>query len=208
MGSDYCPATWLSFSEANTVAEKLGGQLPTAEQMTAALRRAGTVKRLRSSAWSKQFPLIKQWVATTGTAQSASSPDIGSFSRETGLLGGNDAYRTDPSASDKAAPDEQLWLKSVLDQKMQPSSGFINLIGNAAEWVNDNGRPAVMGGSVVSSPKLPNDTPIPITTKDGSYFDVTFRLVVKLGPGGANAWRAKFEEAVAAIPQPPKPAGP
>ena len=83
-------------------------------------------------------------------------------------------------------------LTQVTGQNWEPKNGFTNLVGNAAEWVSDNGKPAVIGASVVS-PKLPVDTAFPMSNS-AAYFDVTFRLVVKLGEGGAGVGLQKFKE--------------
>ena len=197
-GQDYSPTTWLSFQEAMTMAAKLGGQLPTTELWTAALGQAGGVQRLRSRAWSEQIKLLPVWLKQTQEPQNSSAPDWGSFSKKTGLNGTNRDYITDLNPTPGAVDDGKLWLRWVMpDGQWTPKNGFVHLIGNAAEWVNNNGSPAVIGGSVVSPPSLPTKTPIPL--RDGAYFDVTFRLVVKLGEGGEGAGLKKFKEIAAGI---------
>lgn len=204
VGSDAVPATWLSFDEAKGIAAKLGGQLPTAAQWSAALGRMGTVRRLRSSAWTAQNNLVLQW-SKTSSATRALLPDVGSFSKQVGLSV-NSAYISDISATPGATDDHAVWLKSVFPPGgWKPADQFHHLIGNAAEWVDDNGKPAVMGGSVVSPPSLPVNTPLPIRTGAGA-FDVTFRLVVRMGEGGEGVALAKFKEAVAEFPVPAVPA--
>ena len=168
------------------MAVALGGHLPTAKQWkTAYDKNPGNERRLRSAAaWSKQYPLLKVWQDQTGNTQSASGPDIGSFSRGINI--------GDKEAAKDANPDGKLWLAMAADGNWQPKSGFTHLIGNAAEWVDDNGTHAVMGGSVVSPPTLPTNIPVPITSKNAAFFDVTFRLVVPLAPGGAGVGVEKF----------------
>jgi len=202
--NDSCPVTWLSFDEAKDMAEKLGGQLPTAAQWSLAADRPGTARRLRASAWTAQSNQVLQWNKTYNVPTRAFLPDMGSFSKQTGL-GGNNAYLNDSNAAPNATDDRTLWLKSVYPPGgWKPADQFYHLIGNAAEWVDDNGTHAVMGGSVVSPPSLPTNTPLPIRTGAGA-FDVTFRLVVKLGEGGEGVGLAKFKEAAAAIQVPPPP---
>ena len=188
VGSDYLPATWLSFDEASAMAQALGGRLPTAAEWTIASAKPGAERRLRSgAAWSRQFPLVKQWEDNTGDHLLAISaaPNIGSFSK---------GMKTDETkATDERSSDGRVWLAMGADPKWQPASGFTHLIGNAAEWVTDNGSPAVMGGSVVSPPSLSTTAPIPLA-RNGSFFDVTFRLVIPLGPGGAGEGLRKFME--------------
>ena len=206
VGSDYCPTTWLTFSDASGIAEKLGGRLPKASEWKIASGKAGKERRLRSAgAWGNQYPLLKRWQEQTTNPQGGNSPDSASFSKSAGLLGnGNNAYLTDSSPAQGATPDGKLWLAMGPDPTWKPANGFTHLIGNAAEWVNDNNTAAVIGGSVVSPPSLPTDRPIPVTERGGSYFDVTFRLVIPLGAGGANAWLAKFEETIGTIRVPDK----
>ena len=202
---DYCPATWLTFKEAADMAAKLGGQLPTTEQWSSASKRAGAVKFLRGKAWSDQIKYLP--VLLKRTQSPPPGPDFGSFSKKTGLNGADRQYVSDPSVAPGASPDEgKLWLKMVAqDNSWKPTSGFLHLIGNAAEWVNAEddpskpARPTVIGGSVVSPPSLPTDKPLPVN--DGAYFDVTFRLVVPLGPGGARAGLEKFQEEARTIPE-------
>ncbi len=198
----YTPVTWLTFDEADKMAKALGGELPTAEQWKAAYGKnmAGPERRLRSDgAWSKQYPLLKDWAAQTGDAPLVSlcTPDAGSFSRQLkeydGLKG----------SAGGAANDTNLWLTQVATSDWAPEKGFTHLIGNAAEWVSDNGKPAVIGASVVS-PKLPPDTAFPMSNS-AAYFDVTFRLVVKLGEGGAGVGLQKFKEYAAKIKLPDPP---
>ena len=207
-GSDYCPVSWLTFPDASAMAEKLGGLVPTAAQWKSAVPRAGKERRLRSAgAWSKQSALLARWGQEFRISQAVSSPDVGSFSKTTDLFGNGDrAYLSDTSASQMATNDGKLWLTYTPEPQWKPASGFTHLIGNAAEWVNDNGTPAVMGGSVVSPPSLPMDRPIPVKERGGSYCDVTFRLVVKLAAGAQGAGLRKFKEAADAIPMPKPPA--
>ncbi len=200
VGTDACPATWMTFVEAGNVAAKLGGALPTAEQWTAALSQAGSVKRLRARAWTEQTKLIALWLKQTQEPQFSSRPDRGSFSTKTGLKGPSRDYLEDTNPVAGATDDGKLWLASVGQENWTPKSGFVNLIGNAAEWVDNNRSPAIIGGSVVSPPSLPTTTPLAV--RDGAYFDVTFRLVVKLGEGGEGAGLKKFKEIAGAIAVP------
>ena len=201
--NDYCPATWLTFKEATAMAETLGGQLPTPEQWAAAYKRAGAVRYLRSKAWTAQVNYLP--VLQKKTITPPSGPDFGSFSKKTRLNGDDNKYASDPNPAPTATSDDgKLWLKMVADNSWKPTSGFTHLVGNAAEWVNNNGSPAVGGGSVVSSSLLPIDKALPIS--DGAYFDVTFRLVVPLGPGGAKAGLVKFQEEARTIPETALPA--
>ena len=205
VGIETCPVTWLSFEEAKTLAKKLGGELPTAAQWSGALDRTGDTRRLRSKAWTAQVNQVTQWNTTYKLPTRAFLPDVGSFSKQLGLAG-NNAYLSDIAEGPNAAGDASVWLKSAIPNGgWQPKDKFYNLIGNAAEWVSDNGSPAVIGGSIVSPPSLPNNTPLPIRTGAGA-FDVTFRLVVKTGEGGEGIGLAKFKEAAAAIPVPAVPA--
>lgn len=201
--NDYTPVTWLTFDDAQRMAAALGGQLPTAEQWKAAYNKkmAGPERRLRSEgAWSRQYPLLKDWTAQTGDLLVGSStPDYGSFSRQL------KEFENDKNAAGGSASDSKLWLTQVTGQNWEPKNGFTNLVGNAAEWVSDNGKPAVIGASVVS-PKLPVDTAFPMSNS-AAYFDVTFRLVVKLGEGGAGVGLQKFKEyARDEVKLPPDPA--
>lgn len=205
IGSEQCPVTWISFSEAKAIAEKLGGQLPTAAQYSLAMARAGATRRLRASAWTAQVNQVLQWNKTYNVATRSFLPDTGSFSKQVGLSA-NIGYFNDANAAAGATDDRTLWLKSVFPQGgWKPGDQFYNLIGNAAEWVDDNGIPSVMGGSVVSPPSLPTNAALPVRTGAGA-FDVTFRLVVKTGEGGAGDWLIKFQEVVGKIPAPPEPA--
>ena len=204
VGTETCPVTWLSFEEAKALAKKLGGELPTAVQYLSALSSAGDTRRLRSKAWTAQVNQVTQWNTDFGAATRAFLPDVGSFSKQPGLSANNDYLKDTKEAN--AAGDASVWLKAAIPNGgWQPKDKFYNLIGNAAEWVSDNGSPAVMGGSIVSPPSLPNNTPLPIRTGAGA-FDVTFRLVVKTGEGGEGVGLAKFKEAAAAIPVPTVPA--
>jgi serine/threonine protein kinase len=205
VGSDTCPVTWLGFQEAKQMAEKLGGHLPTAEQWSSATNRAGPMRRLRASAWTAQTNQVLQWNTTLQVPTRAFLPDAGSFSKQPGLSA-NIAYLSDTTAAAGASDDRTLWLKSVYPPNgWKPTDGFYHLIGNAAEWVDSNGAAAVMGGSVVSPPTLPTNTALPIRTGSGA-FDVTFRLVVKLGPGGEGIGIEEFKKAAAGIGLPPAPA--
>ncbi len=190
----FLPVTWLTFDEAKEMAKALGGQLPTAAQWKSAYTRqlAGREKRLRSTAaWSKQYPLLKDWLDQTEDAGlvAGGRPDQGSFSMQ---LTVDEKDKKD--AAGGAADDNKLWLTNVATSNdWTPAKGFTHLVGNAAEWVtDDNSKPAVIGASVVS-PKLPVDTAFPMSSS-ASYFDVTFRLVVPLGPGGAGVGLQKFRE--------------
>lgn len=205
VGQEYSPATWLSFPEANAMAAKLGGELPTVEQWTSALSQAGGVQRLRGRAWTEQVKLLPQWLKQTGEPQFSSGPDWGSFSKKTGLNGASRDYITDLNPAPGAAEDGKVWLRWVMpDGPWTPKSGFTHLIGNAAEWVRNNESPAVIGGSVVSPPSLPTKVPIPV--RDGAYFDVTFRLVARLADGGEGAGLKKFKETALKITVPTAPA--
>jgi len=206
VGSDMCPATWLSFDEAKTMAEKLGGRLPTPEEWKSATDRAGAVRRLRSAAWTTQFGLVGTW-RTMAIGHAGRLPDVGSFSKQ-GNLTANNNYLTDSSAAPGATNDGALWLRSVMPEGgWKPEHKFHHLIGNAAEWVNDGGTPRIMGGSVVSPPSLPTTEKLtpPNSGSRFAVFDVTFRLVVPMLEGGAGLGLAKFKEAAASIPIPHAP---
>ncbi|MEO6787303.1 MAG: hypothetical protein ABI318_14315 [Chthoniobacteraceae bacterium] len=202
VGFDTCPVTWLSFAEASAMAKALGGALPTAAQWTEAAKHPGTARRLRSGAWTAQVSQVMQWNTTFQVATRAFLPDTGSFSKQTGLAG-NLGYLSDIASAPNATGDNSVWLKSVFPPGgWKPSDGFYHIVGNAAEWVDANGKPAVIGGSIVSPPSLPINAPIPIRTGAGA-FDVTFRLVVKLGPGGAGLGLEEFKKTAAGITLPP-----
>lgn len=188
VGSDYLPATWLSFDEASAMAKALGGRLPTATEWRLANANPGAEKRLRSrAAWAKQYPLVQIWENETKDHLLSvnAAPNVESFSKG---MKTDDTDRTDEKSS-----DGRLWLAMGADPKWKPTSGFTHLIGNAAEWVNDNESPAVMGGSVVSPLSLSTTDPIPLA-RNGSFFDVTFRLVIPIAPGGAGEGLRKFME--------------
>ncbi|MEQ1853029.1 MAG: hypothetical protein ABMA01_15735, partial [Chthoniobacteraceae bacterium] len=206
-GSDLCPVTWLSFADAKLMAEGLGGSLPTVEQWKAAEPRAGSVRRLRSTAWQNQLAHLDK--ASDLPAAAARLPDAGSFSKNPGLMGrGNFAYLSDKSVASGAINDGALWLRSVFPANETKWDSFHHLIGNAAEWVNAGTesapKAAIMGGSVVSPPALPNTTPL-TPPNTGPAFDLTFRLVVRTGAGGAGAGLKAFKDAAAAIPAPEAP---
>ena len=194
VGSDSVPVTWLSFTDATKMAGELGGRLPTPAEWKAAYNQAGSVQRLRSSAWTNQLTRTNSWPNNPG--RDGCKPDSGSFSKEFGLV--EIDYKKDTAAVAGATDDRALWLKSVFpDGKVEwkPGDKFLNLVGNAAEWVNNNGKAGIMGGSVVSPKSLPVDAVLTPPGK-GAYFDVTFRLVVELGPGGAGEGLKTFKEAV------------
>ena len=217
-GRDSVPVTWLSFKEASKMAENLGGQLPTVEQWRIANPQAGAVRRLRSTAWSTQFQLVEKWKTLT-PGHAGRLPDAGSFSKARTLTPGG-AHTKDFDPTPGAPPDPALWLKSVFRDgrtawnPADRADKFLNLIGNAAEWVNagdapETPRPAVMGASVVSPGSLKPDAVL--SPPDAGYFDVTFRLVVKQLPGGEGAGLIAFKKAVAetvadfaALPPPKK----
>ncbi len=206
--SPTCPVTWISFAEARTMAQSLGGTLPTAAQWAAAKPRPNGPRRLRAGAWKTQVAQVLKWNAKFQTPTRAFLPDVGSFSKQTGLSGSN-AYLND-SGTVIETGDGFLWLRSVYPSDWKPATGwkredgFEHLIGNAAEWVDDNGTPAVIGGSVVSPKSLPTNTPLPIQNGPAA-FDVTFRLVVRLGEGGQGAGLDKFRKLAANIPLPAAP---
>jgi hypothetical protein len=203
-GNDYCPVTWITFDEASAIAGALGGELPTADQWKAASKIGeGKEKRLRGSAWTSQYAQLAIWRDLTGNIQNDSGPDIGSFSKQSGLASGD--YQTNSSADKDATSDGRLWLRSVKPTGgWGAASGFTHLVGNAAEWVKDNDKHAIIGGSVVSPPTLPTRSPLPVS--EGSYFDVTFRLVIKIKPGGADFGLSEFKRIAAGIQVPPAPA--
>ena len=202
LGSDLCPATWLTFQEAKTAAENLGGQLPTSAQWAAAANTGGRGRRLRSAAWSTQLRLVESWRARD-TGHGKRLPDTGSFSKLPQLAA--TAYLTDNNAAAGADNDGVLWLRSVLpDGGWKPADKFFHIIGNAAEWVNDGGAPGIIGGSVVSPPSLPLTQKL-TPSLQGASFDVTFRLVVPMGEGGEGAGLQKFLDEVKALALPAAP---
>ena len=185
---DYLPATWLTYDEADAMAKALGGRLPTAGEWRAAYtKRPGAEKRLRSdAAWTRQYKQYTEWQKGTGDPMVVSTPpDYGSFSKS--IKEGQD----DKSSAGGSPADNKLWLDAVLSKNWEPKSGFTHLVGNAAEWVTgDDGKPAVIGASVVS-PKLPPERAFSMGN-NVSFFDVTFRLVVELGEGGAGVGLKNF----------------
>ena len=203
LGSDACPVTWLTYAEAYSMAEKLGGRLPTSEQWISALGKEGPAKRLRASAWTAQFNQITSWPSNPGKL--LCFPNVGSFSRNAGLRPSLGDYMNDPAAASDATNDKALWLTSVFPSgaRWKPTDDatrFHHLIGNAAEWVTAANEPAIIGGSVVSSPKLA--TREPLKGYRDAAFDVTFRLAVPLGEGGAGDGLRKFLDAARNIEPP------
>ena len=203
LGADACPVTWLTYAEAYSMAEKLGGQLPTAEQWMSALGKEGPAKRLRASAWTAQFNQITSWPNNPGKL--LCFPNVGSFSKNVGLRPSLGDYMNDAGPASGATDDKALWLTSVFPSgaRWKPNDDatrFHNLIGNAAEWVTAVNEPAIIGGSVVSSPKLA--TREPLKGYRDAAFDVTFRLAVHLGEGGAGDGLRKFLDAARNIEPP------
>ena len=200
--SAFLPVTWVTFTEATEMAKALGGQLPTAEQWKSAYGKklAGPEKRLRSdAAWTKQNGLLKDWAVqkVDPFLLAGGRPDKGSFSTQ--------LKESDTDKGAAGGTDNKLWLTGVATSAdWTVAKGFTHLVGNAAEWVSDNGKPAVIGASVVS-PKIPVDTAYPMSSS-AAYFDVTFRLVVKLGEGGAGVGLQQFKDyARDEMKLPPKP---
>ncbi len=197
--NDQWPVTWLTFDEAKKMAETLGGKLPTVAQWKAAYKmmKPGAEARLRSpAAWSKQYPLRNDWKRDTKDPFGPESavPEYGSFSKQ---------FKEIESDKDAGGRDDKLWFSEVGDPNWNPSQGFIHLVGNAAEWVTDeNDKPAVIGSSIVA-PKIPPDRAFPAINR--AYFDVTFRLVVPRGAGGAGVGLKNFVKAASdlAVPQAP-----
>lgn len=204
LGSDACPVTWLTYAEAYSMAEKLGGRLPTSEQWISALGKEGLAKRLRASAWTAQFNQITNWPTVPGKL--LCFPNRGSFSKSAGLRPSLGDYMNDPEAAAGATNDKALWLTSVFPSgaRWKPNDDaarFHHLIGNAAEWVTAANEPAIIGGSVVSSPKLATREPLK-GSRGAAAFDVTFRLAVPLGEGGAGDGLRKFLDAARNIEPP------
>ncbi len=210
----FLPVTWLTYTDADKIAKALGGQLPTADQWKKAYAinenlKAGRPWRLRSeTAWKKQYPLLKDWTREAGVLFAApAAPDKGSFMI---TLPDYEKYRNAPET---VAGDNKLWLTQVAGAtpKWDQTKGFIHLVGNAAEWVNGENdptrppRPAIIGGSVVSPPTMPLDVAFS-PNNPSAYFDVTFRLVIKLEPGGEGEGLRLFKEFVDGIQLPAAPA--
>ena len=80
----YCPATWVTFAEAQAIATKLGGQLPTSEQWTSAFNNhRGKIERLRAQLEERHGPDVIAFARanpgkfTYGTPGQASRSHLG-----------------------------------------------------------------------------------------------------------------------------------
>lgn len=192
------PMNYVSPATAVYVAALAGGRLPTSAEWKAARAAAGeqaaAAANLRDETWKAQQQYEKT-VATSGANKLAPEvqwPDTGIFRGSQAPRGGD--------ATSRATTDGVLWFAPALAPIDAPLA--TNLIGNVAEYVMDapalaatNGRPTaaqamayaaehakktyVIGGSALSAPETPTDTPLPLVEPDeltSGYSDVGFRL--------------------------------
>ncbi|MDX2017149.1 MAG: SUMF1/EgtB/PvdO family nonheme iron enzyme [Planctomycetota bacterium] len=191
------PMTQVSIAGALFVAQSMGTRLPTPAELAAAAGANGGAVNLRDARFKQQFDHVKGLIA--GNAQlTIQYPASGAFHPSP------IAERPKPNEDDRTATtDDDGFL--FFAPAGEGADGFVNVIGNAAEWAlgNRDGMDAlaeepagslafararefttqtgalVFGGSALSHPDLPKDQPLkPATAAEpnSGYADVGFRL--------------------------------
>jgi hypothetical protein len=202
------PLNFVSISDAVAMSQALGGDLPTADLWRRAhgmAQAAGwtSAPRLRGKAWQDQVAHLADLEKNARGAPPKLDlpgagrnlwPDRGSYAPS----GGNDG----PAAG--SAAGNELWFSASNRDSNSHPEGIYDLVGNIAEYVNDNGRAAIIGGSAISSPAVRVDVPAPVTSQRG-YSDVGFRLAVRLGLSGGDQLAAFQQRVSRYLPPDPQP---
>ncbi|MBL8962798.1 MAG: hypothetical protein KF787_10640 [Phycisphaeraceae bacterium] len=181
------PLQYISPRAAVVIAGKIGCRLPSVDEWRAASRRAaGQEPNLRDASWFGVLDAARNYDFKGNPVY----PDHGSIRRQ-GL-----------NADGRDARDDGYPFFSPVDTG--PDGTWKNLIGNVAEWVFadpitgsdpiadsfdkvDRGwRFAVVGGSAVGPASIAGVEAEPILDhRNGSFFDVGFRVAFTATPGGA-----------------------
>lgn len=195
-----CPMQYVSPAAAAYFAHLLGCRLPTSGEWLAAWQgfekdNAGDVANLRDRTWDRQKRHIADCERQGKFVATGLYPDEGIFWPK------DFKGRTEGSAAEALpADDGVLWLAPVDSGKPRK---FNNLVGNVAEFVFEDpeavagpkgaaargvadllaakaDKLAVIGGSALSSPKVPLDRPQAVAYDEaaGGYSDVGFRLAL------------------------------
>ncbi len=170
---DKCPVTWISAETARKIATALGSRLPTRAEWAEALKKPSLKSvRLRGAAATRFDKEVTEYSLLNRGSVTPFAPVPQSL--------------TFPGAAPKfpeVTPDNDgsVWLRAVTDNP----AGFSDLIGNASEWIDENGETYVVGGSFATDPRV-NYT-APVRSAGAANFDITLRLAVPVTEGEKNA---------------------
>lgn len=188
------PATWVTPAQAEDIAKKLGGSLPTIADWGGIVKEPKGTERLRGKDWN-------DWIVRLNNSWAGGLPSYTVYPN----AGAMDEGERNPVAG--GGDTGGVWLTSALDgvpPSGSPINGFHHAIGNAAEWVKTVKGPYVAcGGSVVSLSKAEDRTGREI--QPNAYQDVGFRLAVDAVVGTNDEALTALKAAVGKIPLPVAP---
>jgi hypothetical protein len=179
------PMQQVSVKAAQLTAAAVGCRIPTVAEWEAAWHSADqrAAGNLRDRTWRLELEHMKK-PGFGGRVR----PDAGIF-----VPAGEKASDAIYSRADGSEfNDGVLWFRQV----PQSAAGFIDLVGNVAEFVSDDtGKVYVIGGSAMSPPERALDRPFALGADQltSGFSDTGFRLAFS-GPDGGNG---KLKDAVA-----------
>jgi formylglycine-generating enzyme required for sulfatase activity len=179
------PMQQVSVKAAQLAAAAVGCRIPTVAEWQAAWR-SGNQRasgNLRDRTWRLELEHMKK-PAFGGQIR----PDAGMFTPE----GEKPSDAVYPRADGSEFSDGILWFHPVPEN----AAGFVDLVGNVAEFVSDEaGKIYVIGGSSMSPPGRALDRPFALGADQATsgFSDTGFRLAFS-GPASGNG---KFRDAVA-----------
>ncbi len=183
------PVTYVSFRAAEKIAGALGCRLPTADEFRAALGAAPYPPE--SGVWNlrdgQTFP--KQWAhyqrAFQNEVDTHYKPGDGCYDRRV-RASDDDAVWTYRPAPGRAV-ESRLWFDPTGPIDRQRGVRFRHLIGNVAEFVTSDGKPAAMGCSALSHPSVGPDRLVDRLRSIQGYADTGFRLAIDADDFGSLA---------------------